>query len=692
MGDDIKKWTDDEIVGLLHGDMEKAKSIQGELATQREEYYKLFRMAPYGNEREGFAQTVAPTVFCNHKWSMANLMEIFNEEFFLLKGEDEERAAKFQRLIYTQMFNQQDGFAKFYDFLFNANLYHYSVFKVYYKEEFDLENEKFERLAVEELARLAQDENVTVTKYDEVELEDGGFEYQNVKIVRKVMNFAGPHFEVVPNWEFYYSPDCKINDWGGIEGRLVCHVVRRTLNDVRKREKAGIYRPGTFEKVRDLLDTVSPDSPDKTEILFNADSISETDTKEPSNLEDNILGRQVEIKECYFNLDIDGDGLQEPVIIDVVNDQVVCRIVENPYKRPCFRIGRISPEPHKVTGIANPAILDNDQKIATNLLRLIQDSAAFDCYKNPVTSDHNMFVMLQSRKPYAAIKGDPSKLGEVKTSPPSQFVLKAYELIKSENEEKTGITRYNQGMDARSLNKTATGIDAIMSASAKPMRLVARLLGNGAIKGLIRDFIFINQKWPPHNTMRLLGTKITVNPEDLDGQHEIEIDIGVSIAEKNAMANQLDLFIQFATQAGIRMGIMSPAHVQRAQRKKYKLLGIKIDEMMFSEDEMRENAEMAKRAPKEPTDLRQYVQLDKLFPYLTPMEQAQILQHFEIQPDPRRGNMPAEAMSGERPADAVKLMQGLASARQPQPPVSVSPAQSPMFGQMGRPMIGGIRR
>ena len=37
VGDDIKKWTDDEIVGLLHGDMEKAKSIQGELATQREE-------------------------------------------------------------------------------------------------------------------------------------------------------------------------------------------------------------------------------------------------------------------------------------------------------------------------------------------------------------------------------------------------------------------------------------------------------------------------------------------------------------------------------------------------------------------------------------------------------------------------------------------------------------------------------
>ena len=128
-----------------------------------------------------------------------------------------------------------------------------------------------------------------------------------------------------------------------------------------------------------------------------------------------------------------------------------------------------------------PDLLDNDQKIQTNLLRLIQDSAAIDCYKNPVTNDQLMFTMLQDRKPFAVIKGDPNRLGEVKTSPPSEFILKAYEMQEAGVEKKTGMTRYNQGMDASSLNKTATGIDAIMAASAKPLRLVARLLGAGAI-------------------------------------------------------------------------------------------------------------------------------------------------------------------------------------------------------------------
>jgi hypothetical protein len=193
--------------------------------------------------------------------------------------------------------------------------------------------------------------------------------------------------------------------------------------------------------------------------------------------------------------------------------------------------------------------------------------------------------MLQDRKPFAVILGNKDKLGEVKTSPPSSFVLQAWELMKAENEQKTGITRYNQGQDASSLNKTATGISAIFAASGKPLRLTARILGNGIILGIIRDFIFINQKWPPSTDIRILGTDVTVNPDDLTGEHEIEIDIGVTEAEKSAMANQLDLLIQFGTQAGIQMGIMTPMHIIKAQRKKYRLLGIKVDDLMLTEQQ-----------------------------------------------------------------------------------------------------------
>ena len=580
----ITKWEDDELISLLTPDMENATSIQDTLSLQREECYKLFRMSLYGNERAGFSSSVAPVVFNNHTWTMANLMDIFNEEFFVLKGEDEERTARFQKLIYYQMFRKQDGFIKFYDLLFSANLFPYCVAKVKYEEDFDLESDTYDRLTSDEMMVLAQDQSITISKYDEVTDETGATVYEKVKVVKKKIKYAGPMLDVIPEWDFFYSADCKITDWGQIKGRLVYHRSKKTLNDVRKREKMGVYRKGTFEKIKAKGDTSSPDPVDKTEFLFNTDDIPITDTQDPSVNEDNILSREVEIKECYFNLDIDGDGLLEPVIADICDD-VVCRLIENPYGKPCFRVGRVKPEPHKVTGLATPLLLDNDQKISTNLLRLIQDSAALDCYKNPVTNNQQMFSMLQDRKPFAVILGDPAKLGEVKTSPPSSFVLQAWELMKAENEQKTGITRYNQGQDASSLNKTATGISAIFAASGKPLRLTARILGNGIIMGIIRDFIFINQKWPPQTDIRILGTDVTVNPDDMTGEHEIEIDIGVSEAEKSAMANQLDLLIQFGVQAGMQMGIMTPVHIIKAQKKKYRLLGLKIDDLMLTEQE-----------------------------------------------------------------------------------------------------------
>jgi hypothetical protein len=595
----ITKWDDDEVVSLLRPDMDKAENIQNEFSNQRAEYYARYRMGLYGNEREGFSKSVAPVVYNNHTWTMANLMDIFNDDFFVLKGEDEERTAKFQKLIYYQMFRKQDGFRKFFDLLFTAGLYHYCVAKTYYKEDFDLESETYDRLTADEMMQLTQDKAITISKYDEVLDETGSTVYEKVKVVKKVINYAGPCLEVIPNWEFFYSADCKITDWGGIEGRLVYQKVKRTLNDVRKREKAGIYRKGTFEKIKDKGDKLTPDSYDKVEVIFNADSVSETNSQEPSNDPDNILSREVEIEECYYRLDIDGDGLLEPVIIDLC-DGVVCRLVENEYKRPTFRIGHVAPEPHKVQGFSRAALLDNDQKIMTNLLRLIQDSAALDCYKNPVTNDHQMFTMLQDRKPFAVIKGDPQKLGEVKTSPPSAFVLQAWELMKAENEQKTGITRYNQGQDASSLNKTATGISAIFAASGKPLRLVARILGNGLLMGIIRDFIYINQKWPPEEDIRILGTDITVNPSDLYGAYEIEIDIGVSEAEKNAMANQIDLLIQFGTQAGLQMGIMTPVHIIKAQLKKYRLLGQKIDDLMLNPQEFEKQQAAKQQQPPPP--------------------------------------------------------------------------------------------
>ena len=124
------------------------------------------------------------------------------------------------------------------------------------------------------------------------------------------------------------------------------------------------------------------------------------------------------------------------------------------------------------------------------------------------------------------------------------------------------------------------------------MRMSAKLIGNGPITGLIRDFIFINQKWRSEDPIRILGTDIEVNPQDLDGEYDIEIDIGVSAGEKQQIAQHLDMLVQFATQAGLQMGIMDPMHIIKIQKKKYQMLNIAVDDLMLSEQQFMARQQM----------------------------------------------------------------------------------------------------
>ena len=484
MGEEVKLTTmdDEDVIAFLKQDIDAAKSIQGELSTQRETYYNAFRSQLYGNEREGWSKSVAPVIWSNHQSNLSALVEIFSDDFFTLKSTDEDRASKFQKLIHYQMFRKQDGYKKLYDFLYSAGIYHYAVFKTYYHEDFDLIYNEYPQLNGQQMMQLAMaDKNTTITKYTKVENDDGSVVYDKVKTVTKKYLYRGPMFETVPPWEFYYSPDCKMGDWGSIDGRLVYHEVKRTLDYIRKKERIGAYRKGTYSKCLELYGQGTSKNSDEVAVKFNADGLTEYDTSAQS---DDVLNKELSIKECYAKIDIDGDGLLEPSIITIIEDSVVAQLEENPYKRACFRLGGMLPEPHKIHCIAPPSILENDQKVMTNFLRFIQDSAAMSTYRNVITSDPRMQQMLQTRKPYDVILGDASKVGEVPVQPPDQFILKAWELMKGEREETTGNTRYNQGTDASSLNKTAYGISLISEASARRLRMAAKLLGNGAMTDL----------------------------------------------------------------------------------------------------------------------------------------------------------------------------------------------------------------
>jgi len=679
---------DADILTLLRPDLEAAQISQDEFALKREAYYKLFRTSPYGNERDGWSKSVAPLVWTQHQSTQAALVEIFSDEFFSLKSDVSEKATKFQKLIRYQMFRKQDGYKRISDFLFNAGLYPIAVFKVFHKDDYELVDEQYPRLEGQQMEMLAQDTKRQITKYDEVVMPgpvdqmtgipSEQMVYENVKVIKKDVKYSGPAFEVVQPWAFGYSSDCKLTDWGGIEGRLIYHgPFKLSLNDIRRREKAGIYRKGTFDKCKDLGGAGSSiQSVDEASIEFEVDGLTEviSDGSRARIGNEPDLTRELNVKECYVKMDIDKDGLLEHCIVTLIEDDVIAQVEENPYGRAPFRIGSMLPEPHKVHGIAPPSILENEQKIETNLLRFIQDSAAQSCYRNPVTSDVRMQQMLQERKPFDVILGDPTRLGEVKTSPPDNFILKAWELLKGTNEETTGNSRYNQGSDGESLNKTATGISLISQASARRTRMAARAIGNGAITGVMRDFIFINQKWPNPDPITLLGEDLTINPDDLKGEYDIEIDIGVSPAERQAIANQIDLLLQFGTQAGLQMGVMRPEHIIKGIKKKFSQLNIVVDDMLVSEPEFQQaqqqKEQQAQQNPPPPPPEVQQAQMEMQMSqqeHQMKMQEQQAkvqAEQAKLQMEMQQMQMEAEMEAAKMQAEMEKIQLSIQQARE----------------------------
>jgi hypothetical protein len=235
------------------------------------------------------------------------------------------------------------------------------------------------------------------------------------------------------------------------------------------------------------------------------------------------------------------------------------------------------------------SILSQDQKIMTNLKRMAQDAAAQSVYTNPITDDATLYKLLLERKPHDPLLGNPKRLGKLEVDPPSEFVLQAIEMIQGDIENKSGVTRYNQGTEGDSLNKTATGIKTIATMAQQRLKLVAQNIGNTAMKGIIRDFIFINQKWIPQEAIRVLQQELPITADDLAGEYDISIDVGVGPQEKQMVAQQLDQLLQFQVQVGMQMRLASPKEIYKIIQRKYDYLDIDVSEFVINPNQQVQN-------------------------------------------------------------------------------------------------------
>jgi hypothetical protein len=127
------------------------------------------------------------------------------------------------------------------------------------------------------------------------------------------------------------------------------------------------------------------------------------------------------------------------------------------------------------------------------------------------------------------------------------------EYLDGVRENRTGVTRYMQGLQADTLNKTATGINQIMTAAQQRVELIARVFAETGIKDLFRKILeLVNRHQSAPRIIRLRNRWVPMDPRSWTTQMDVSIAVGLGTGNKDQMLIHLRNLLEIQVQA-IRM-------------------------------------------------------------------------------------------------------------------------------------------
>src|SRR5262249_55955000 len=145
----------------------------------------------------------------------------------------------------------------------------------------------------------------------------------------------------------------------------------------------------------------------------------------------------------------------------------------------------------------------------------------------------------------------------------------------------TGITRYNQGMDAKSLNKTASGISQIMTSSQGRMELVSRVFANDLVAGIFKLILWCECKYQDTaRVIRLRGNWVPMDPQEWDEQMDLIPNVGLGTGNRDQMISHLQLLGQAQElivqgQGGFGGPVVTPENIYNLSAELSKNAGFK---------------------------------------------------------------------------------------------------------------------
>jgi hypothetical protein len=513
--------TETELLALISTEEQQAIGYQyGTLSSEREQAMDYYMGRAFGNEVEGKSQVISTDVRDAVEGMLPSLLDMFTSskeavEFEPVGMEDEQQAKAATALCNYVFYKQNNGFLLLYQWFKDALLQKNGVVKFWYEDDEKKTKETYENLNELELFQLLQTPNLEVSAT--TEREDGTMEIE-VTVTDKSGKVCVRN---VPPEEFLITP--KHNSVDLQECLFVAHRQRLTVSELKEMG---------YDVTDESGDAGMEFSPEYLSRRQFPEETLENDPADPAL-------RRVWVTECYMRVDYDGDGVAELRKIlrcgQLILENEECDYIPFAAVTPIIM-------PHRFYGLSLADLVMEIQYHKSILWRQMMDNLYLT--NNPrnlvLENQVNLDDLLTSRVGGIVRQRVPGAVTPLETNFIAGQSFPMLEYLDSVKENRSGVTRYNQGTDADSLNKTATGISRIMNASEQRIKLVARIFAETGVKDLFRGILHCLQKYSTAPMqLRLLGNVTVIDPRQWKTQWDVTVNVGLGTGDKSQQLVQL---------------------------------------------------------------------------------------------------------------------------------------------------------
>lgn len=550
----MAKAISDEIKAQLSRLLDDATDEEN--TTKRAKLMDRYLGEPYGDEIKGRSAFVDTSATDAVDAILPEIMDVFTSAEHIVEfrpvGPDDEEAAKQETAVVRHIFWQENnGFEVLYTWLKEAMIQQNAYVWRGWVEREETEVEDYEGLDLEEaMAILSSEEGdfevqnlsgiafvpdpitgaeIPVQETDE-NGEPVGISFR-LRCVEKEKRYC---IEPFPQEDFFGTPR-----WGkvSLEGIPICGRVHRN------KTKEDWLAFGFSRESLESLNEPASDTESESARHITQDLSESAET----------IG-YLEVYETYAHLDLDGDGVPELVQIWCSEDAGAIlkwkdgtEAVKEVSRAP---ISALTPYlmPHRHIGRSVVENVDDLARVKTVLIRQFLDSVYTTLYKRPhfdeTMAGENLMADLALPNP-----GAPVRTGGADVTYPQNgaesipaAILPILEKFDNIQEIRTGATRYNQGLDAESLNKTAAGMGMILNASQKKAKLIARTFAETGMRDLFLGIHRDLRSGPVKEmAIELRGRWISTNPRKWKRRTSMTVNIGMGRGDRDERRMALTL-------------------------------------------------------------------------------------------------------------------------------------------------------